>query len=161
MSESENKDAGKDNAGVIFPPPLIYLGFLVTGLVIDYFIPLPLLTNTMQVTLGSLFVVCALAANLPALFLMKKAGTAINPSKATTALMTSGPFRFTRNPLYVGLSLLYVGIAVLADSIWVLLLLLPLLLIMILGVILREERYLEGKFGEEYLRYKASVRRWF
>ncbi len=72
----------------------------------------------------------------------------------------SGPYRFTRNPIYLGMTIIFTGIAIAADSIWVLALLVPVLVIMNIGVIMREERYLEGKFGEDYRQYKASVRRW-
>ena len=88
-----------------------------------------------------------------------RAGTTFDPRKATTALITGGPYRFSRNPSYVSLSLLYVGVGIAADSIWILGLFIPTLAVMHYGVICREERYLENKFGEEYLRYKRTVRR--
>ena len=150
----------RDNAGVICPPPLIYLGFLVAGLGIDYYRPYPLLPDSVQYAVGSALIVAALALNVPALRRFLRAGTAINPAKTTTVLVTDGPYRFTRKPLHVALACFYAGIAVAADSIWALALLLPLVMIVQYGVVLREERYLEGKFGEDYLRYKASVRRW-
>jgi protein-S-isoprenylcysteine O-methyltransferase Ste14 len=74
--------------------------------------------------------------------------------------VTDGPFRYTRNPIYVALTLFYLGIGVVLNALWVLLLIVPLIVVMQLGVITREERYLERKFGDEYLRYKARVRRW-
>ena len=77
-----------------------------------------------------------------------------------TALVTSGPYRFSRNPGYLALTLAYIGISVAADTVWMLALLLPALAIVRYGVIAREERYLEGKFGEAYLAYKAAVGRW-
>ena len=91
---------------------------------------------------------------------MLRAGTAIRPTIPTTALVTTGPFRFTRNPLYVGATIIYVGIAVAARSLWALALLLVVLAVMQRGVIDREEHYLERKFGADYVRYKERVRRW-
>jgi protein-S-isoprenylcysteine O-methyltransferase Ste14 len=94
------------------------------------------------------------------MWVMKHAGTHIDPYKPTMALVVDGPFRFTRNPLYLSLTLLYSGTAFLLNLLWAILLLPIALVIMQFGVICREERYLEKKFGQEYLRYKARVRRW-
>jgi protein-S-isoprenylcysteine O-methyltransferase Ste14 len=91
---------------------------------------------------------------------MRKAQTHINPREPTTAIVTTGPYQFTRNPIYVSLTLLYAGIALLANAIWALALLPAILYVMNRGVIEREERYLERKFGSLYLNYKALTRRW-
>jgi len=91
---------------------------------------------------------------------MRRAGTNVRPDQPATAIVVDGPFRFTRNPLYLGLTGLYAGVALLVDALWPLLLLVPLLVIVKWGVIHREERYLEAKFGETYRLYKARVRRW-
>ena len=91
---------------------------------------------------------------------MHAAGTNVNPGRPTTAIVTSGPFRFSRNPLYLSLTLLYFGL-ILAFNTWRgIILLVPLLIIMHFGVVLREERYLEQKFGDEYRDYKARVARY-
>ena len=90
----------------------------------------------------------------------KEAKTNFDLRKPTTRIITTGPYRFSRNPSYVSLTMLYLGIAIAADSVWVLAGLIPTLVVMHYGVILREEEYLEAKFGEEYLRYKRSVPRW-
>ncbi len=90
-----------------------------------------------------------------------KAKTSIRPDRGACALIRTGPFRYSRNPLYVAISLLIVGIGVWVNSLWVLVVPIPLLLVMSRAVIAREERYLEHKFGQEYLDYRASVRRWF
>jgi protein-S-isoprenylcysteine O-methyltransferase Ste14 len=91
---------------------------------------------------------------------MKRAGTNIRPDQPTLAVVSDGPFRFTRNPLYLSLTGLYLGITLLADALWPLLLLVPVLVVLQWGVVAREERYLEAKFGEPYRAYKARVRRW-
>jgi protein-S-isoprenylcysteine O-methyltransferase Ste14 len=92
---------------------------------------------------------------------MRRAGTNVLPSQPTLSIVTDGPFRFTRNPLYVAGSLLYLGLTLIFNSVWPLVLFVPMLVVLDRGVIRREERYLEGKFGDVYLAYKARVRRWF
>lgn len=91
---------------------------------------------------------------------MRRAGTNISPSRPATALVVGGPFRFSRNPLYVALTSLFLGLTLIFNTAWGLLLSIPVLIVMHYGVILREERYLEAKFGESYRDYRASVRRW-
>ena len=91
---------------------------------------------------------------------LARAKTTHNVRQPTTTIVADGVFRYSRNPMYLSLTLLYLGIASLFNSLWMLLLILPVLVVVQLGVIAREERYLERKFGEEYLRYKARVRRW-
>lgn len=88
------------------------------------------------------------------------AATSPSPYKSSTAIISSGPFGITRNPLYVGLNLIMLGVGFWFNSLWVLLALPPTFLVLLFGVVLREERYLEQKFGKEYLDYKNSVRRW-
>ena len=149
-----------DNAGVVAPPPLIFLAFLVAGLLFDRFQPVPLLPNVVQYVIGGFLIVTGLAVGLPATRMFRLAGTDVRPDKPTTAIVTTGPYRFTRNPIYLCVALLYAGIAVSADSIWALGLLILVIPVMNWGVIGREEKYLEGKFGKEYLAYKASARRW-
>jgi protein-S-isoprenylcysteine O-methyltransferase Ste14 len=80
--------------------------------------------------------------------------------KPTTALVTEGPFRYSRNPIYVALTLLYVGVALLINALWILLLIVPAVLVLRYGVIAREEAYLARKFGDAYRQYMAQVRRW-
>jgi len=91
---------------------------------------------------------------------MQAAGTNVNPSLPTTSIVTSGPFRLSRNPLYVAVTLLYFGLILALNTWWGIIMLIPLLIIMHFGVVLREERYLEEKFGDEYRRYKARVARY-
>ena len=91
---------------------------------------------------------------------MKRAGTNIRPDQPTLAIVSDGPFRFTRNPLYLALTGLYVGITLLVDALWPLLLLIPALAVLQWGVVAREERYWESKFGGPYRVYKSRVRRW-
>jgi protein-S-isoprenylcysteine O-methyltransferase Ste14 len=91
---------------------------------------------------------------------MRHAGTPANPYKPVSHVVSEGPFHYTRNPAYLSMTMIYAGIAVLANALWAILILPVALRVIRRGVIEREERYLERKFGEEYLRYKAQVRRW-
>ena len=150
----------QDTPGVIAPPPLIYLTALVIGLGLSYLAPTPFLPRSLAYGLGAVLILIGAWIIISARRMMLRAGTAIRPTIPTTALVTTGPFRFTRNPLYVGATLIYVGIAVAARSLWALALLLVVLAVMQRGVIDREEHYLERKFGADYVRYKERVRRW-
>jgi protein-S-isoprenylcysteine O-methyltransferase Ste14 len=152
----------QDNPGVIAPPPLIYAGALVLGLLLHLIFPIKvkLLPRRISRKLGVSLIGMASLLVLSAFRLMRQAGTEVNPAMPTTALVVKGPFQFTRNPIYLSLTLAYTGIATLMNVLWAMLILPFVLLVMRLGVIDREERYLERKFGEEYLEYKSRVRRW-
>lgn len=150
----------KDAPGVIARPPRIYLAFLAAGFLIDYFLPYPMLPDVFQYSAGFGLIAAGLLLVFLSFRMFRRAETSIPTQKPATTIVSSGPFRFTRNPIYLGMSIIYTGIAIAADSIWVLALLAPILAVMRQGVILREERYLERKFGEDYRRYMASVRRW-
>ncbi len=91
---------------------------------------------------------------------MRRAGTSPFPDQPSNALVTDGPFRFTRNPIYLAFTLITVGLAALRNTRWILVLLGPALAVLHKGVIEREERYLEQRFGEDYRRYRRRVRRW-
>jgi protein-S-isoprenylcysteine O-methyltransferase Ste14 len=107
-----------------------------------------------------LFVLASFPIAISALRVLRRAQTTFDTMKPTTAIVTAGPFRYSRNPLYGSLTLLYLGVASLINALWIVLLVVPLLVVIQRGVIGREEAYLERKFGEEYLNYKARVRRW-
>ena len=150
----------RDCPGVIAPPPIIYLGFLGLGLGLDYVWPAATLPGTGQFAAGLALIFPGVVIIALAIRRLRKAGTNVEPHKPTTALVTTGPFRLSRNPIYLSLSLIHAGIGIAADNPWILGLLVPALAVIRYGVIAREERYLEGKFGAAYLAYKASVRRW-
>jgi protein-S-isoprenylcysteine O-methyltransferase Ste14 len=156
----DSSTPARDISGVIAPPPLIFLAGLAVGFGLQALLPDTSLPGALRWVLGAVL----LLAGLALLFSFERAfhekGTAANPWRPTTAIATDGPYRLTRNPAYVGMAIVYIGIALLAASLWVLLPLPLVLLIIDRGVIAREERYLERKFGQEYLDYKRSVRRW-
>ncbi len=150
----------QDNPTINIPPPLIYVVALALGLVLDRWAPLPFLPRGAARGLGWPLLGSGLALNVWFLKTMRDAEAPIRTDKPVPRLTTTGPFRYTRNPSYLALGVIYAGIAVLRNSLWAMLLL-PLVVIVIQReVIGREERYLERAFGEEYLTYKARVRRW-
>ncbi len=149
-----------DNPGVIAFPPLIYGGALLIGVAVHYFVPIQFLAGTLSIWLGVLLIPVSAPIVLSAVRAIRRAQTAFDVRKPTTSIVTEGAFRFSRNPAYLALTLLYLGIASLINSICVFLMVIPTVIVMHRGVIEREERYLESKFGEEYLRYKEEVRRW-
>jgi protein-S-isoprenylcysteine O-methyltransferase Ste14 len=150
-----------DSAKITFPPPLIYLGTLALGVLADRLLGFswPL---AIELRIGALavLVLAGLALLVAAANHFVLAGTEVKPWKTSSAIVGQGVYRFTRNPMYLGMALIYLGLALGLASIAALALLPVALLLVQSQVIAREERYLEAKFGEEYRRYKASVRRW-
>jgi len=154
-------DSSIKSAEIIAPPPAMYLGTFLMGCMINLISPLPLLLSiTSRWTTGLVFLAVSGAFARWAFIKMRQIGTTASPYESSTALITSGPFQYSRNPIYVAMTGLYVGVACLVNSGWSLIFLAPLLLLMHYGVILREERYLGDIFGEEYAAYKSVVRRW-
>jgi len=153
-------DNGNDSPGVIALPPLIVALFLAGAAVLEWLIPVAVIPDAAQYPIGIVAVLAGIAIMPPVLARFRKAGTPLDVRKPTTAILADGPYRFSRNPVYVSMLLAYLGIGVLVDGLWILLLAIPLAVVIDHGVIRREERYLEDRFGEEYLRYKLSVRRW-
>ena len=154
----------QDIPGVIAPPPLIYAIPLLLGLILHVLFPVHLvryLPHVVRGFLGGSLLGFALTFITIAFRTMKGANTNVDPRQPTTSLVIEGPFQITRNPLYFSMTLFYTGITILVNTLWTALLLPIILIAMRKGVIDREERYLERKFGEQYLRYKAKVRRWF
>jgi len=136
------------------------VGTLLAALALHFFWPLHLFPN-LWVRLGSVVVVVssgvlAMAANKT----MKRAGTNVLPNRPALTIVSSGPFRFTRNPIYVANAVVYLGLALILNTLWPIFLFVPMLIVLDWGIIRREERYLEAKFGETYLDYKRRVRRW-
>ena len=155
--------APDDRSGVRIFPPLIYLGGLFLGFLIHWRLPLPIVPAVLVGPLrllGAFCLVAGLALTIWAVATFRRVGTTHHPAGPTTALAVGGPYRFTRNPMYLGLVFITAGVALLANALWPLILLPVVIVILRRAVIDREERYLTAKFGEEYLQYKARVRRW-
>jgi protein-S-isoprenylcysteine O-methyltransferase Ste14 len=149
----------KDSPGVV-PPPLIVLGLIIAGLALDWAWPAPVFDGRAQAILGGALFAAGLGLVLPCVRLFRRAGTNVPTYQPTTALVTEGPYRFSRNPIYLGLALGYAGIAVMIDSAWLIVLVVALVAILDLAVIRREEAYLAAKFPDAYRSYQGRVRRW-
>lgn len=147
------------NLGLV-RPPLVYLVALVAGIVMQLAVPLPFLSRTLAMPLGALLVVIAVALFSYSVAKFRGAGTPVPARKPTTMIVRTGPYRFSRNPIYLAFSLFQLGIAIWIDSVWLLATLVGAVALMHYVVIPREEQYLEREFGAQYLDYKASVRRW-
>jgi protein-S-isoprenylcysteine O-methyltransferase Ste14 len=145
---------------VIAPPPLIYAGTLVAGLLANRRYHVPFLPRRVARILGWPLLACGLVIGFLGSREMRRAETNVDPYKPATSVVTGGPFRFTRNPLYLSFTMIYGGIATIANALPAALLLPIVLRLMRRGVIEREERYLERKFGDEYIEYKEEVPRW-
>jgi protein-S-isoprenylcysteine O-methyltransferase Ste14 len=149
-----------DNPGVIAFPPLIWLVNAVISVLVHLFVQTPIMRYGICLVCGIVFIILAPTLALSAFRTMKSAGTNVHPSEPALTIVRGGPFRFTRNPLYLALCLLQIALGFFLNDWITLLFVVPLTVIFHYGVVLREERYLTAKFGESYLQYKREVRRW-
>ncbi len=150
-----------NNSGVKAPPPLILLPPLVLGLALHFVIPLPFLpTVLLHLVIGIAIMFLAGVLMISTVVTLRRANTTFSLRKESTALVTKGPYRFSRHPSYIAASVLYLGIGVAVNALWVVLLLPIPVVVMTMTAMRKEEAYLERKFEAEYLNYKATVRRW-
>jgi protein-S-isoprenylcysteine O-methyltransferase Ste14 len=155
-----NGDASS-GPGIRVPPPVFYLAALATGMALDYLLwPFPIFGAPSKYAIASILIVASVLIMPPVIMRFRRAATPFDVRKAASSLITDGPYRFSRNPAYVSLTLLYLGIGILIDSGWVLIMVIPVLFVMDMWIIRREERHPEAKFGERYLLYKGTARRW-
>lgn len=152
--------AGSDHAGVRLPPPLILGGFLAAGFVLEWLWPAALFPTAVGLAFGALLLLIGAGLVIWSSLLFHRRGTALEPWRPSSTLVAEGPYRWSRNPIYLGGLLAYVGIALMADALWPLILLPFLVLILRHAVIGREERYLARRFGPDYEAYRKRVRRW-
>ena len=154
--------AADSERGVKFavPPPLLYLGVIVAGVAIDLVVPLPVAPMAVALAAGAVLAALGLAIFGWAVLTMRAAGESPEPNEPTRRIVDGGPYRFSRNPIYVGMTLVAAGVALLVNSGWGLALLVPALAMMHYGVITREERYLDARLGDDYRAYRRRVRRW-
>jgi protein-S-isoprenylcysteine O-methyltransferase Ste14 len=153
-------NAEQDTAGVLVPPPILYITALAIGFLLEALFPSASLPPAVAWPLGGAAAVSGTLVAVAFLVAFRRASTPVDLGKPTMKIVTSGPYRFSRNPGYLSLTLIYSGIAILTSALWAFA---PLALTLILvdrAVVRREERYLERRFGEEYTRYKTRVRRW-
>lgn len=148
------------SSGIRFPPPFLYVGVFLLGLLLEDLIPVAQLPRTLSRIVAAVLLVPGFGLLLWSLGLFLKARTSPLPMRPTTSLVFAGPYRWTRNPMYLAMLLVYSGTALLFDVFWALLLIPAVMALVVRLVIRREEQYLETKFGEEYWQYKGRVRRW-
>lgn len=166
LSSDAGASTPQSTAGVIARPPLLYVGALALGLVLDHLVPLPFRAarpswaHDVSAVLAGLMLLAGVAMMVAGVRGFVRAATPVPTVRPTRVLVTTGIHGHSRNPIYVGMFLMYGAIALAVRSPWVLILLLPLAALMRYGVVAREEAYLESRFGEVYRDYRARVRRW-
>jgi protein-S-isoprenylcysteine O-methyltransferase Ste14 len=127
-------------------PPLVYLAGIVIGFVVNIWIPIKVVPNSIAWILGGILIICGAVLPGSALFQFKEKGTTVRPDRAASTLVTAGPYRVTRNPMYLGLAIVYLGIAIAGQSVWALILLPVVLAIIQRWAIEPEEAFLEKRF---------------
>ena len=147
------------NLGIV-RPPIVYLCAVVLGLLLHFAWPVRLALIAVSLPLGGTAVLVAVALFLYAVGTFRTAGTPVPGNRPTTTVVRTGPYHWTRNPIYLSFSLFQLGVAFLVNGAWLLVTLIAAVAVMSFVVIPREERYLETRFPSDYLAYKASVRRW-
>ncbi|HUU25403.1 MAG TPA: isoprenylcysteine carboxylmethyltransferase family protein [Methyloceanibacter sp.] len=153
----------QDYADVVVKPPLLFAGALLLGCLLSWLIPIgPGLgaANGRALAVGGSLALAGLALGVLSIREFRRASTSVVPGEPSTTLLETGPYRFTRNPIYIGLVILYFALAIVLTSAWMLVLLIPVLIILQRGVVEREEAYLKAKFGQAYRQYQARVPRW-
>jgi len=152
----------KDGARVRFPPPLVFLGAIVLGVIVQRkAVPLSLVfARGLRLAAAVLIVACGVSLVASARILFKRTGQNPIPWKPTPELISQGPYRFTRNPMYVGVTLFVIGLGLAVNNLWISLFAAPALLVVHFIAVLPEERYLAAKFGESYRSFLAQVRRY-
>jgi protein-S-isoprenylcysteine O-methyltransferase Ste14 len=150
-----------DTANVIVRPPIAWALAVLVGLTLQWVVSLPFMPAPVPAGwIGGIVFVLALALFAWAIATMTRAGSNVPTNLPTTTIVETGPYRFTRNPIYLGMFLGLVGLAIAFDNLWLLAMLVPFALVIRYGVVAREEAYLERKFGDAYRQYRARVRRW-
>lgn len=147
-------------AGAVAPPPLVFLGGFILGMVINFFLPIPILRDISIQLFGVVPLVLGIWLLASANITLRRRKTPPEPWKPSVELVQDGPYRLTRNPIYLSFAIIYVGASFIFNSAFALIMLIPVMIIFERGQIPREEHYLKERFGEEYDRYKAKVRRW-
>jgi protein-S-isoprenylcysteine O-methyltransferase Ste14 len=160
VAEPEGAAPKTDTSGIRVPPPLYYVAGFLAGVALELVWPTSWPPVGVRIAVTVLAVVAWLALDGAATLFFRRAGTSMVPMNPTTALVTSGPYRLSRNPMYLGMAFLYIAFAFAFAVIWALAFLPVVLVIVDRFVIAREEPYLERKFRQDYRDYKARVRRW-
>jgi protein-S-isoprenylcysteine O-methyltransferase Ste14 len=152
-----------DHADVAIKPPFLFLGALALGCLLSLVIPIgprPASPNGSALAVGLTFVALGFALAAFSARAFHRAGTEVVPGRPANALVTTGPYGITRNPIYIGMTLVYFGLSIVMTSVWLVLLLIPVLMILKQSVVMPEEAYLRRRFGAAYRKYQAHVPRW-
>ena len=149
-------------AQVRFPPPLVFLGCTLLGVAFEYVVvPVPVpVGRGVSAMAGLLFLIAGLSFAASARILFTRTGQSPIPWKPSPALILKGPYRFTRNPMYLGVTLFQVGLGLALNNLWISLFAVPALLTVHFIAVLPEEKYLSEKFGESYRVYLSQIRRY-
>ena len=150
----------EDRVQILAAPPFFFIIPMLIGVVIEYFVPTKIFSTITSIVIGLIFSWASLPFIILSLKSFFKVKTTFDARKATTILVTTGIYKISRNPAYLSLVLFYIGLSFLINSIWILILVVPAIYSVQKFCIEREEKYLEGKFGRQYLEYKKQVRRW-
>lgn len=156
-------DTPPRSPGVFFPPPILFVLGIGLAWLIGRAVPLPLAPDALRpisLLVGYVAIALSSATITWALVTFRLADTGIYPNQPATSIVARGPYRFSRNPMYVGLTVMSLGIALVANSLWMIAALPFVLWLLTVLVIRREEAYLSSAFGEAYAEYRRSVRRW-
>src|SRR4029434_10297903 len=160
----DNNNSARDPKGgplsVLLRPPVVFLGAILLGRALNRTWPLPFLPSTLA-WLGPIVTLCAVLLFLFSIREFRAAGTPIRGTERTITIVRTGPYRFSRNPIYLSFILFVLGLSVWLNDFWLLVTLVPAVGFIAGIVVPREERYLERNFSDRYSSYKANVRRWF
>ena len=149
-----------DNPGVKLAPPIVYLGLGLIGVGMEYVIPLSIGIDSPSNYLGVGVIIVSIVSLGFMFKLFKRYETEIDPWKTTSKIITTGPYKYSRNPVYIFACGVPIGLGIAFNTYWALFAFIPALIIVYYTAVKKEEKYLETKFGQEYLDYKAKVRRW-
>ena len=159
--ETPRPDHAPDNANVVIHPPILWALLFGIGVGLDYAIAAPFVPAGLSAAwLGGAVWLAGVALVLLAVMQFRRAGPSVPTHTPTAAIVETGVYVHSRNPIYVGAMIGLLGAAIAVNSLWVLAMLVPFYLVIRHGVVAREEAYLERKFGAAYVGYKARVRRW-
>ena len=153
-------EINSDAPNVKIIPPLVYLAGIIVGLLVSMWLPTKVIPAPAAWIVGGFLILCGAVLTSSGILKFKSVGTTVRPDRAASSLVIAGPYKITRNPMYLGLALVYLGIAIADQSIWALILLPIILIIIQHWAIKPEEAFLERRFGTEYSNYKTNVRRW-
>jgi protein-S-isoprenylcysteine O-methyltransferase Ste14 len=160
LAELQRPTTTAGHTRAVIAPPLVFAAAIAAGIVLDLFIPVDLLPAAVQLCTGSALIGFAVFLSAVSFRSFIKNRTTSGHRKDTLMLITDGPFRYTRNPLYLSGLLLVFGFGLLLDSVWIVALTAPAMVIVHFTAVLREEDYLLSRFGPKYEHYRSSVRRW-